>query len=101
MFRKLFLRKSKEALSQVETAEKILEAAQQKINDLKSTDKFTLLREEMIRLIKQSNELTYDMQRSMYINCGDAVEISYKRDNVLSEINQCLDEMEGLAKEKD
>lgn len=99
MLKRLFLRKSKEILDEVKSAENILKEAEDRIAKLKSTDKFTLLREEMVSLIRNSNYISRDIYRELYLNTGNASKKQDELDNNLILINECLNEMENLTKE--
>lgn len=100
MLKRLFLRKSKEILDEVISAETLLKDAEDRIAKLKSIDKFTLLREEMLNLIRNSNYISRDIYRELYCNTGFAAKKQSELDNTLTEINECLNEMENLTKEK-
>lgn len=101
MIDRLLLRKSKAILQKVESAEQVLKDAEQKLNELKRQDKFKLVREEIIDLIRQSNSLTNSMAHSVHFGTFHTAEGQRKDfDDVLKEIDHCLDSMEQLAKEK-
>lgn len=103
MLKRLFLRKSKEILDEVESAESQLKKAEEKISKLKSTDKFTLLREEIVKLIRDSNYFSGEIVRSLcygvsFSGCK-TYEQQEKLNDILKNINECLNEMKILTKE--
>jgi hypothetical protein len=99
MLKRLFIRKSKEILNQVESAEQVIKSAQESIDKLKKDDRFSLLREEILRLIYHSPHFSYQYQMRMAQRFTGISHSDYS--DVIKQINECLDEMEGLIKEKD
>lgn len=102
MLKRLFLRKSQEILNEVQSAENMLKTAEERIEKLKSTSKFSLLRQEIIQLIQDSNYLSQNIMKHLnnhYNQWNGASEEQMKLNKVLTEINHCLNEMETLTKE--
>jgi predicted nucleic acid-binding Zn-ribbon protein len=96
MLKRLFLQKSKDAILQVESAENILKSAQDRIDKLKNSNSFNLLREEIVKLIQESNYLSRDIYSSLVMQTGLAMNQKDKLGEILKQIDECLNEMEKL-----
>lgn len=97
MLKKIFLKKAKEAAEKVDQAECAFNLAVKKIEELKSRSDFSLLREELIKNIYESNHLSNRIGIGYGRPNGYRDEESMRElDEVLQEIQECLDEMEKL-----
>ncbi len=100
MLKRLFLKKSKEILNEVEAAENIIKECTNKIEKFYDDNIFNLIREEMIRLIARSNFLSADIRMSAIYNNGDYSEKNTELQKVMKEINECLNEIDSICKDK-
>lgn len=100
MLKKLFLRRSKEILNEVETAESTLKSAQEKIDKLKTKDSFKLIKCELVSLINQHGYLRYNHGFHQSFGSGSLLINNDREREITREIEECLVELELMVKNK-
>lgn len=97
MLRKIFLGKVNEAIIKTDEAEIALNIAVKKIEEIISRSNFSLLREELIYNVRESNYISNKIGRH-YGLTDSLVDEQFKirLDEALNNIQECLDEMENI-----